>query len=61
MRRERGAKRPRDLRFKQILPGPLCGPFATQGRSYTKPRQRVLSGRLVVDLISESATIEFTS
>ena len=32
--RERGAKRPQDLASQHISPGPLCGPFATQGRSH---------------------------
>src|SRR5690606_33571364 len=36
--RERGAKRPQDLRITAKSPGPRCGPFATQGRSYKSPR-----------------------
>ena len=35
MCRERGAKRPRRFICEVDIPGPLCGPFAAQGRSYT--------------------------
>ena len=38
-----GAKRPPDSRIKLISPGPLCGPFATQGRSYRFMRAQVRS------------------
>ncbi|WP_137163751.1 hypothetical protein [Pseudomonas asiatica] len=34
MRRERAAQQPQVSASLQRLPGPLCGPFATQGRSY---------------------------
>jgi len=36
LRRERAAQQPQQYLLSAEIPGPLCGPFATQGRSYSR-------------------------
>ena len=54
MCRERGAKRPQDLRITAKSPGPPCGPFATQGRSYRDRDQGFINLRAPVELADGS-------